>query len=241
MRLPLAFAILAAALILLWPAPPRINADGRAYLQAAQAFASGHDDPAYRAWPPLYPLILATGLSPHLLNALAYAALVWLTLSTVARYRMALGLALLTPLMAYSFLFVLSDGLFALLTVLALRELPRRRIIPLALILCASVLLKYSGVFTLVFTLAYRTHAYGWKNALAACFLASTALSGWMLRNVALTGALLGERGAARYPAGESLAGTLATVIQFGGVLCGMVLLEILFSRLRWATRRSSS
>ena len=241
MRLPVAFAIIATALILLWPAPPRVNTDGRYYLNAAAAFARGQDDPAYRQWPPLLPLILATGFSPRLLNALTYGALVYLTLANVSRYRVALGLAMLTPLMFYSYLFVLSDGLFTALTIAILLELPRRRILPLALLLMACVLTKYSGLYMLIFVGAWRLRHVSWQNAAFAVFPALTAFAGWCLRNLALTGSLMGTRAAARFPAGESIVGTLATLAQFGGVICGLVCLEILFSRLLSGTRRSSS
>jgi Gpi18-like mannosyltransferase len=149
----------------------------------------------------------------------------------------ALGLAMLSPLMLYSFLFVLSDGLFTLLCVAALLELPRRRIIPLALILCAAVLTKYAGLFLLVFVALWLIYHGRWQNAAFACFLPLTAFLGWVLRCYALYGKLTTTAPIARYSALESIGGTLVTVIQFGGVILGCVLIESLWRRLSSRTR----
>lgn len=239
-RLTLAAAFVAFAIVVLWPAPMRQNADSRFYLRAAESFAQGHDEPTFREFPPGLPIVLATGISPRFLNAVCYALTLALILSHSAVNRGAIALALLSPLLLYIHIMVLSDALFVFVTTLFLIELPRKRVLPLALILTMAVLLKYSGVFLLVFALAYRLHAYGLKNAVIAVFLPSVALAGWALRNAALTGSLLGERGARRFAMAESIVGTGITLAQFGGVLCGLVCLEICISRLRRGTQDSS-
>lgn len=233
MRLPTALAILAAALVLLWPADMRVPADSRAYRRAAAAFAAGHDDPAYNQWPPGYPLLLATGLSPRLLNALAYAALVYLTLANVSRYRLSLGIAMLSPLMLYNYLFVLSDGLFTLLVVATLLALMSKRVVLLALLLLAAVMVKYAGLFLLVFAALWLIRCRGWKNAAFACFPALTAFLGWYIRCYALYGKLTVTVPIARYTPAENIGGALMTTIQFGGVILGCLMLEYLYQRWR--------
>lgn len=218
----------------------RTNADSRAYLHAAATFAQGRDDPAFNQWPPLLPLILATGISPRLLNALCYTVLVYLTLANVERYRVALAIAMLTPLMFYSFIFVLADGLFVLLTVGVLLELPRRRILPLALLLLACVLTKYAGLFLLLFAAAWLIGHKRYKNAVFAVFPALTAFLGWYVRCTALYGSLTVTEPLARYTPAENVGGAVATMVQFGGVILGCVLLSELWRRLRLRTRRLS-
>lgn len=240
MRLPVIAALIAAAIILLWPVDMRTPADSRAYLRAANAFAQGHDDPAFSQWPPGYPLLLATGVSPRLLNALTYAALVYLVLSNVERYRLALAAAMLSPLMLYNYLFVLSDGLFVLLCVAVLLELPRTRVLPLALLLTAAVMVKYAGLFLLIFAAAWLIGQGRYQKSAYAVFLPLTAFLGWSIRCYALYGKLTTTAPIARYTVSENIGGALTTVLQFGGVLCALVCLEILFSRLRSRTRRSS-
>lgn len=127
----LIFAAIAAVLIFQWTETPRTPTDSRAYLHAAQAFASGHDDPAFTQWPPGLPIVLAAfqlaGINPlhgmRWLNAACYALTVYLTLGQVTRWRVALGVALLMPFMWHIYLFVLSDAPFVLLTVLTLLQL----------------------------------------------------------------------------------------------------------------------
>lgn len=240
-KAPLLAAMLAALLILLWPVEMRQNADARAYLHAAAQFAHGQDDTAFRQWPPGLPLILATGISSRVLNAVCYGLLVYLTLANVERFRIALGIAMLTPSMFYSYLFVLSDGLFTLLTVAILVELPRKRLIPLALLLLTAALTKYAGLFLLVFAALWRLRRYGYKNGAFAVFPALTAFAGWYIRCYALYGKLTITAPIARYTPAENIGGTVSTLIQFGGVILGCVFIEILISRLRRGMRSLSS
>lgn len=232
-KLTLFAAFVAFMLIILWPADMRQNADSRFYLRTTESFAHGHDEPTFREWPPAYPAILATGISPRLLNAACYALTLALVLSHSVVNRGAIALALLSPLGLYTHVFVLSDAPFMLLTVLFLIELPRKRLLPLALILTMAVLLKYSGMFLLAFAVVYRLQAYGFKNTVAVVSLPIVAFAGWAIRNLALTGYPMGDRGGARYAVVESVVGTGITLAQFGGVLCGLICLEILLSRLR--------
>lgn len=241
MKLPLVVAIIAFAFILLWSFNMRRNPDARAYLHAAAAFAYGQDDPAFSQWPPLLPLILAAGLSPRVLNAACYGLLVYLTLANVERYRVALGIAMLSPLLFYSYLFVLADGLFVLLTLLILLELPRRRILPIALLLLAAVLTKYAGLFLLVFAALWRLRRDGYKNAIFAVFPALVAFGGWFLRCYALYGKLTTTVPIARYTPAENVGGAVGTLIQYGVLILGCVLVESLLQRLRRVMRHSSS
>lgn len=234
-------ALLAVLVILYWTPEMHRSTDSRAYGHAAQAFARGQDDPTFSQWPPLYPLILATGLSPRLLNAACYGALVYLTLSQVRRWHLALAIAMLTPLRWFPFLYVLSDGLFTTLVAAALIELPRKRIIPLALLLMAAVLVKYAGLFLLIFAALWLIRQGRAKNAAFVVFPALTAFFGWYLRCYALYGKLTITAPIARYTPAENLSGTAVTMIQFLGAIAGCILISVFISRLRLLIRRSFS
>lgn len=154
-----------------------INADGVSYLSAAENLLAGDGLVTHRGtplllWPPFFPMLTAfaglPGVEPleagRLLNAAAFGLIVlvaglWFRSALRSRAVAAGGAAALAVSLPLNHLasYFLTETLFALLTLLALRSLggflegrDERRLIPAALFAALAALTRYAGLPLLI-------------------------------------------------------------------------------------------
>jgi hypothetical protein len=206
------------------------------FLWAGQGIQSFNDN--YVKWPPLYPLVLAIGSMGQIdpveagryVNAIIGAAIViigiaWL-LRHVQSYTLlgmgALALVVSFPLMRAN-VFLMTEGLFVLITMLSLFQLAtflhsqsRSTLIWAAVFAALACLTRYIGV-TVVMTaglLLLFGYRASWRekilNGLLFGIIAVAPFAAWLLRNYIVSGTFAGPRG----PSSQSLTENISLVFQ---------------------------
>lgn len=217
--------------------PP--ESDAANYVHASQSLLRGegwlnapeHQSgrSAFVQWPPLYPVTLAgirligvdlqTGI--RLLNAACFALTATLLWGHLSRWRAPLVLALFMPFFVWNYRFAWSEPLFNLLVVIFFGLLFRRPLPLLALAIVATLawLQRYSGVAFVVTGALYIVWQWGWRPALAFGLLPVVSMGGWLLRNLALVGAPMGERGTPNFSAEFNIASAIGHWLIWIGII----------------------
>lgn len=237
---PRLFALAALLLVLFMTAPhgPGLSPDSAIYLSAAENLAAGHGlrdftgEPLVR-WAPGYPAVLAgaaalgldLGPAARCLNAVLFAALVLLAARWLPRQvrdprlaAVALAAVAVSPALTRVSVYVWSEPLFLVLTLLCLLDLEsfarrggRGRLARAALWAAAATLTRYAGVSLLApglwVALSRRRETSARRLGDAALFavLALAPLAAWLVRNRFVAGSFFGERAASSYPPAASL------------------------------------